>query len=451
MKIIIIGDGKIGYTLATYLAAENHEVTIIDTDLEALKKASETLDVICLRGNGARVSVLQEAGADKADLLIAVTSSDELNMVCCLTAKRIGTERTIARIRDAEYYLELKDIQKDLGIAMVINPELTAAREIANILRFPSASNVELFAGGKVEMVEFKVGKNDIFANRCLAEIEKGIPTNFLVCAVERAGETVVPNGSFVILPEDKISVIGKLESMKKLFRLLGRDTETPDSVMIIGGSRIAYYLVRLLSDTNIKMKIIEIDPAKCDFLYENLENVSIIQGDGTDHSLLDAENISRADAFIPLTGRDEENLILGVYAAACGVPRVIVKNNRIDFPGVAERLGLDCIIRPKTITANHILRYVRAIKNTDGSVIESLYKIAGGTTEVIEFKANQSVKFLKTPLRDIRFKKDVLIAVIVHGGDIVIPHGNEFISDGDTVIIATSQKGITDLNDILD
>ncbi len=452
MNIIIIGDGKVGYTLAEHLAQENHNITIIDKNEEALRRADESLDVMCVKGNGARISVLLEAGIEEADILIAVTSRDEMNMVCCLTAKRIADVRTIARIRDPEYFEEYSALRENMGIDMIINPEYSAAYEIAKILQFPSAINVENFFGGKVRMAEFRIKENDqLLLGKPLFKIAERLPKNILFTAVERGNEIIIPNGDFQFKVGDLLYIMGYVNDCARFFRYLDRMTTKINSVMIIGGGRTAHYLTKIISKEGMNVKIIELNSKKCLELSETLSDAMIIEGDGTNQSILESENIEDVDAFITMMGRDEENLITAMYALDRGVDKVIAMTTRVTLPAIINRLGLDSVVSPKMVTAGYILCYVRGIQNSHGSVVESVYKIAEGKAEVISFQANNSTKFLNTPLRELKFKSETLITCIEHNGKAIIPHGNECIQSGDKVLLVTKDSHvIMDLNDIL-
>lgn len=451
MNIIIIGDGKVGYTIAEHLAKENHNITIIDNNEDALKKADDSLDVMCVKGNGARKSVLIEAGVETADILIAATSRDELNMVCCLMAKKICDIRTIARIRDPEYYEDFSDVQQNLGIDVVINPEYTAALEIANILQFPSAMNVEPFFGGRVKMVEFLVQKNDMLDGFSLSQLGNKWPANTLVLAVERNLEVQIPDGEFTFKEGDRLFVMGQLMSLNQLFRLMHRYVQKVDSVMIAGGGRSAYYLAKIIERLNISIKIIEISNKKCQKLAEDIPYAMIIEGDGTDPDVLEAENIEDADAFITMTGRDEENLITAMYAVERGVDKVVALTTRINLPSIVGKLGLDSVISPKLVTASYIIGYVRGIQNSEGSVVESLYKIVDGKAEIITFIINEQSKIINIPLKDLKIKKGILVACIQRGIRIIVPHGNEMLQAGDKILVVTKNDAIiTSLDDII-
>lgn len=453
MNIIIIGGGKVGYTIAEHLAKEDHDITIIDNNEEVLKKADDTLDVMCIRGNGAKKSVLLEAGVETADVLIAVTSWDEINMVCCLVAKKVCDVQTIARIRDPEYYEEFSDLQQNLGIDLVINPEHAAALETANILQFPSAMNVEPFWGGRVRLVEFRVQEDGLLDGKRLSQLGGKWPDNTLVLAVERNQEIYIPRGEFRFHAGDRLFVMGQIRSLTEMFRMMRRYVQRVNSVMIVGGGRSAYYLAKIIGKLNISVKIIESSHEKCQHLSEELSQAMIIEGDGTDRDLLEAENMEDVDAFITMTGRDEENLVTALYAVERGVDKVIAMMSRVNLSFIINKLGLESIVSPKLITAGHIIGYVRGLQNSTGSIVESLYKIADGKAEIISFVAIKGAKsILNIPLRELRLKREVLIACIQHGSRVIVPHGNEQIQEGDKVLVVTKDDTrILSLNDIIE
>lgn len=451
MRIIVVGDGKVGYTIAEHLVQENHDVVIIDKDEEALRKADETLDVMCVKGNGARKSVLLEAGVKEAEILIAVTSRDEMNMICCLMAKNIAKLKTVARIRDPEYFEEYTELREDMGIDMVINPEYSAANEIANILQFPSAMNIENYFGGKMRLVEFRIAKGDFLVNQRLAKISNKLPQNILIAVVERNGETFIPDGSMEFQIDDKVYIIGQISGIINLFKSLNRYVQKINTVMIVGGGRTAYYLSKIIHRVGMHVKVIEIDPKKCLRLSETLPEVMLIEGDGTNQDVLESENIEEMDAFITMTGRDEENLITAMYALEKGVDKVIAMTTRMSLPTIINKLGLDSVVSPKVVTASYMIGYVRGIQNSRGSIIESVYKIVDGKVEVISFVANSSTRFLDIPLKDLKLKEGILIACIYHHNQVIIPHGNERVQQGDKILVLSdSCYKLTDLNGIM-
>ena len=452
MKIIIVGDGKVGFTLAEHLSQEEHDVTVIDTNDDALRRASESLDVMCVKGNGASISALRESGADTADVVIAATSMDEVNMVCCLTAKRLGAKYVIARVRNVEYAAELATLKQELGIDMVINPENATAVEISRLLRFPSAANIETFYRGRVELIGFRVQEGDFIVGHPLsAQSHKLQELPMLMCAVERCGEVTIPDGSFVPQAEDRLYLIGQPSGLTDFFKLLGRYTPRLKDVFLVGGGRIAHYLTAILEHLGMRVKIVERSMDRCRHLSEVLPRTMVICGDGTDQELLEQENISAADAFVALTDRDEDNLIISLYAMQQGLKKVVAKSNRQNYAGIARAVGLDSVISPKFITANQILQVVRGMQNSKGSVMNALYRIAGGHAEAMEFLANDTTRNLGIPLKDLGLKKGILIAVLVHQNRIIIPDGSSILSQGDTVIIVSRNHGILDINDIYD
>lgn len=450
MNIIIIGDGKVGYSLAENLSNEGNNVKIIDKDPEALRKANEYLDVMCIKGNGVSTKVLMEAGISECDLLIAATASDEMNMVCCLTGKKLGANHTIARIRDPEYADELTLLKKELGLNLVFNPERAAAREIARMLRFPKAMNVEVFAKGRVEMVEIRVTESMPIAGMLVRDISAKISPSILIGAVSRNNEVIIPKGSFRVEADDTIHVVGRMNNISGFLKQIGLYHQRLKNVMIIGGGRIAYYLTKALEETGMRVKIIESDQDRCIALSELLPHAIIINGDGSDDSVLQSENLSEMGAFISLTGRDEDNFMTALLAEQAGVPKVVAKINRSNYIGVIKNAGIDSVINPGQITTNLILRYVRGMKNALGNPIESLYRIVDNQAEAIEFTVNENIRLLDVPLKNLKLIEGVLVAVLVRKNDIIIPHGDDVIQLGDSVILISKDKKVTSLNDII-
>ena len=452
MKIIIVGDGKVGFTLAEHLSREEHDVTIIDTSDNALQKASDTLDVMCIKGNGASLTALKEAGADTADLLIAVTNLDEVNMVCCLTGKRLGAKYTIARVRNFEYTAAQGMLKMGMGIDLLINPENDTAVEISRILRFPSAANIETFYRGRVELMSFRAREEDFFIGQPLSALSRKVrDLPILFCAAERNEEVLIPDGSFVPQVGDKLYLIGAPLGLHGFFELMGRYAPKIRNVFVVGGGRITFYLAALMERMNMKVTIVERKEERCRQLSELLPHTLVINGDGTDQELLESENMAANDAFVALTDRDEDNLIISLYALQKGLKKVVAKCNRQNYTGIVQHLGLDSVISPKLITAGHILQVVRGMQNSKGSVMNALYRIAEGGAEAAEFAVNGTTRHLHTPLKDLRLKRGVLIAVIIHQGQVIIPVGSSVISSGDTVIIISRGMVILDVNDIYD
>ena len=450
MKIIIIGTGKVGFSLAEQLLNEKHDITIVDTQDSALRRATDALDIMSVKGNGVSTDTLREAGAEDADLLVAATNSDEVNMVCCLTAKHLGAKYTIARIRNPEYNLGLHELKKNMGIDMVINPENATAVEISRLLRFPSAANIETFCRGRVELMGFRLQEGDFLVNQPLHALSAQVKQlSLLVCAVDRDGEVTIPNGSFVPQVGDKLYLIGRPTSLDQFFRLLGRYSPKVKTVFIVGGGKISVYLTAILEKMKMRVKIVELSEKRCRLVSEMMPRTTVICGDGTDQELLESERMSAADAFVALTDRDEDNLIISLYAMQQGMHKVVTKCNRQNYTGIARAVGLDSVISPKLITAAQILQLVRGMQNSQGSVMNTLYRIADGKTEAMEFTIGPSTRHLNVPLRDLHLHKGILIAVIMRDGEIIIPEGSSCIQEGDSVIIISRDRPIQDLNDI--
>ncbi len=452
MRILVVGDGKLGHTLAEHLAREGHDVVIVDRSDEVLQRSEDTLDVMCVKGNGANATTLMDAGADKADIIIAATAGDETNMLCCLIAKRLGAKYAIARIRDPDFNESLNILQRELDIDMAINPERATAQEISRLIRFPFANNIESFAKGRVEMVEFRAQERDVVVGyplKVLARKLQGLP-QVLYAAVEREGRVLIPNGDFVIHAGDRVHVAADMVTITAYFRFLGKNSLRVKNVMLLGGGRISYYLARMIAPMGVHVHMIEINEQKANMLSESLPEVNVIHGDGTDQELLEQEGLKQMDAFVALCDRDEENLMAGLFAVAQGVPKVIVKNNRVAYADLINAMGLDSIISPKSITCANILRYVRARANGMGTKVEKLYRLMDGKAEALEFIARASDPYIGIPLRDLSVRPGTLVAVIVRHGKVIVPFGNDHIESRDSVVIIACQSGIGDLNEVI-
>ena len=451
MRILVVGDGKVGHTIAEQLTREKHDVVIIDQDDEVLTKCEDTLDVICVRGNGANAKVLLDAQADRADILIATTASDETNMLCGLIAKRLGTKYIIARIRDPEYNDSLTLLQRELGIDMALNPERATALEIGRLLRFPFASNIESFAKGRVEMVEFRAQEHDVVTGHALKDLARmrGLP-QVLYAVIEREGRVIIPTGDFIIQAGDRVHVAGDMVTITNYFHYLGKNSLRIRRVMLLGGGRISYYLAKMLVPMGIRVSMIEINERKANHLSELLPEVNVIYGDGTDQELLDQEGLKDMDAFVTFSDRDEENLMTGLFAVRQGVPKVIVKNNRVAYADLINSLGLDSVVSPRSITCANILRYVRGRVNSEGTKVERLYRLMDGKAEALEFIARAGDPYIGIPLKDLRTRPGVLVAVIVRKGQVIVPFGNDHIEAGNSVVILSRDSGIKDLNEVI-
>ena len=450
MKIIIIGDGKLGFHLAENLSREDNDVTIIDKNPEALRKADGRLDVMCIKGNGLSTSVLLEAGVQEADILIAATNSDEMNMVCCLTAKKLGAQHTIARIRDPEYADELSQLKMDLDLDMVINPEQAVAGEIARLLEFPSAANIEVFAEGRVVMMEMKVTRDMPIAGMSLKEMTRRGSLPILIGGVLRGETVIIPRGDFVMREGDLLYIVGRPSKVIQFFRRAGVHVQKVKNVMVMGGGRIAYYLAKFLEEMEVGVKIIEIDEHRCIELTEMLPDALIIHGDASDESVLHSENLENMGAFISVTGRDEENLIAALLAKQYGVPKVVAKINRINFSAAIKNLGIDNLVSPKITTANYILRYVRGLQNAANNPVKTLYRIMEGRAEALEFTADRHTRFLDVPLKRLKVAPGILVAAIVRQNEIIIPYGNDVIKERDNVILIAYDTILSDLNEMV-
>lgn len=450
MKIIIVGCGKVGTTLAEQLNRENHDITLIDCDSEALQSISDSTDVMSVTGNGAVYQVQMEAGIKEADLLIATTNSDELNMLCCLIAKKAGNCHTIARIRNPEYSAEINYIREELNLSLAINPELAAAREIARLLRFPNAIKIELFAKGRIELLKFLIPKDSILDRMKVMDVVSRLKSNVLICAVERGDDVVIPDGNFEMRGGDKISFIAPHADCAEFFRKAGIENNAVNSAMFVGGGKLTVYLAKALADTKMKIKIIEQDEDRCRILSELLPHAMIIHGDGSDQKLLLEEGIRQTEAFASLTGFDEENILLSLYAASQSKAKLVTKVNKIAFENVINALNLGSVIYPKMLTADIILQYVRAMQNSMGSNIETLYKIVADKAEALEFRVRGDSPVLGIPLEKLKTKNNLLVACINRNGRIIMPRGKDTLEAGDTVIIVTTHTGLNDLKDIL-
>lgn len=450
LKIIIVGCGKVGANLVDQLSKEGHDITVIDKKAEKIQDITNTYDVMGLVGNGASYSTQMEAGIEETDLIIAVTDSDELNLLCCTVAKRVGKCAAIARVRTPDYSEETGYLREQLGLALIINPELEAAREVARILYLPTALEVNSFAHGQAELVKFKVPEGNLLNGLSLAYLGKNITNDILICAVERNGEVYMPNGDFVLQSGDVVSFVSERHIARDFLKQIGLATRQVKDTMIIGASKAAYYLAKELLNMGISVKIIEKEKENCEILSVKLPKAIIINGDGTDPDILKEEGIETVQSFIPLTGIDEENIMLTLYAKQVSKAKVVTKINRVNYKQVINNLDLGSLVYPKYITSEAIIAYVRAKKNSMGSNIETLYHMFDSRVEAIEFIVEENSKVSGVPIKDLKLKKDVLISFINHNGHIIIPTGNDEIEDGDTVMIVTKNTGFTGIDDIV-
>lgn len=451
MKIIIIGNGKVGFAIAKQLSHEGYEITIIENKPQVLNLTMNVLDVVGVHGNGCNYDVLKEANVEQADLVIAATSSDEVNIISCLLAKKMGADHTIARIRNPEYVRGLRMLKEDLGLSMQINPEQTAAREIVRSLSFANSIKVSSFAKGRMELAEIKIHEGNPLCNQTIYQIDSALKSQVQFVAIQRDGEAIIPDGRTILLKNDKVTLTATAKQLEKFLCETGIiEHRAIHEIMIIGGGKITFYLAPMLMEMGIAVKVIEIKRERCEELVERFPLLTVIHGDGTDHELLLSENLEEMDAFIALTDNDEENVITSMYASSHGVPRVLPKVNRIALGFLLEKLGLENTITPKNLTANQIVQYVRAMQNTLGSSVESLTKIVDDQVEVLEFRVRENCRFINQPLKDIKFKKGILLSNILRKGKATIASGNSTVSLGDTVIIISQLHGLREINDVL-
>lgn len=450
MKIIIVGCGKAGVSLADTLNKENHDIVLIDKDGEKLQSVTDRIDVLSIEGNGASLQAQHEAGIADADLLIATTNSDELNLLCCLIAKKAGNCSTIARIRDPEYYKEARYIKEELNLSMVINPEQAAAEEIVRLIRVPAAAKIDTFARGRVELMTTVIPENSALNGMMIQDMESRLHNRVLVCVVERGNNVSIPSGRFRLKAGDTMSFIVPKRGLAFLEAAGLNVNNRISSVMIIGGGKIGYYIAKTFEESGISVKIIERDFNRCQELSELLDRAIIINGDGTDQQLLLEEGIADVDAVCTMTGLDEENIMLSLYAASIGGAKLFTKVDRITFRDIIRKMDLGCIINPTNITADSIVSYVRAMNNSMGSNVQTLYKIAGGSAEALEFNVGRKSSVTGKPLMNLHLKDNILVACINRNGRVITPNGQTIIEPGDTVIVVTTRSGLNDLEDIL-
>ena len=451
MKIVIIGDGKVGFAIAKQLSQEGYDLTIIENKPQVLNLTMDVLDVVGVQGNGGDYDVLKEAQVNQAELVIAVTSSDEINIISCLMAKKMGADHTIARIRNPEYVKGLRILKEDLGLSMQINPEQTAAREIVRSLSFPNSIKVNSFAKGRLELAEIRIREENSLTKKTVHQIDKSLKSKVQFVAIKRNDNVLLPTGNTVIELNDKVTLTGSTKQLKKFLSEIGIiQKRTVHEIMIIGGGKITFYLIPMLLDMGIEVKVIEIKEDRCMALVEKFPQITVIHGDGTDHELLLSESLREMDAFIALTDIDEENVIISMFAHNHGVPRVLPKVNRVSLGFLLEKLGLENTITPKNLVTNQIIQYVRAMQNTLGSNVESLIKIVDDRVEILEFRVRDNCKFIDKQIKDLKLKDGILISYIIHKSIPKIANGNSVISLGDTVIITSHLKGLRDINDVL-
>lgn len=448
MRIIVIGCGTIGKTIIEHISKEGHNIIIIDSDKFTVEKLIEKYDVLGVVGNGASLEIQQEARVKNADLVIAVTSQDEINILACLVAKKLGAKSTIARVRNPEYRVQSEIMKDELGLSMIVNPEEETANEITNMINLPTISKLEHFAKGLVNLVEIIIEEENPLIGETLYSMSKKINTKVLICAVERDNEVIIPTGNFQINKGDRISFTAESTSLRSFLRELNLIKSPLKKVMIVGGSTTGYYLANNLLKNHCKVRLVEVDEAKANELAEKLPNASIIFADGTKHNVLLEEGIESSDAFVALTNVDEENIIVSLFANKVGVRKVITKLKRDTLVGMTDDLGIANKVMPKEVVANKIVSYVRAIANKRGSNVITLYKLVNNQIEALEFLAKKKEKYYNKPLKELKIKENCLIACIIREGKVIIPNGNDYIQQNDNVVIVTRHKNFDDLAD---
>lgn len=449
MNLVIIGAGKVGETLIENFVKESHDITVVDVNPATVQYVVNRYDVMGVVGSAVERQILLDAGVDKADFFIANTSRDEMNILCCVLARKLGAKRTIARVRDPEYFKEMENMREFLGLDFAFNPELNTAVEISQVLKFPSAKNVENFAGGRARMAEFDILEGNPVIGKTLKEISKEFGNNVLFGIVSRGEKVYIPHGDFVVEQGDVVYIIAPETELIAFCKKIKIFKPRAKSVFIIGGGKIAYYLSKELLSSGVSVKIVENDKERAEELSELLPSATILLGDGTDHELLEEESIKHSDACITLTGMDEENVIISLYAKQCGVEKSVTKVDRSSVLNMVKMLGLDTVVSPRMVIANDIIRFVRANQNVGGGGINTLYKIHE-QAEAIEFTVSENFSAKDIPLKNIAIKENVLIGGIVRGDEFILPSGDSKIKVGDRVIIVTEQKQIAELSEIL-
>ncbi|MBQ7769604.1 MAG: Trk system potassium transporter TrkA [Clostridia bacterium] len=450
MNVIIVGCGRVGMTLAEKLNDDGNAVTVIDMLPAKVNEITQQIDVMGVVGNGATHTTLLEAGIKDTDLFIAVTNSDELNLLCCMVAKKEGDCQTIARLKNPQYSNEAEYLRRELGLAMVINPEYVAAQEIARVLHFPSAIKIEPFAKGHVELIKFRLPKDNAIVGMSVKEVIMKYRANVLVCTIERGDDAYIANGDFVFAEKDVVSIVASVKSAHEFFVSINCKGHSIKNVLVAGGGVITHYLCGILQKSGISLKIVEKDEKICEELAADFPKFDIIHGKPSDKELLLEEGVKQAGAFVALSNLDEENILLSLFAREVNDGKIVTKINRTDYDSIVKRLDLDTVVTPKNVTADSILRYVRATKNAQGSNIETLYNIIEGKVEATEFIIKENSPIINIPLAQLKFKENVLVASIFRNGDVIIPRGNDVILPGDSVVVVTKTVGLSDIADVL-
>ena len=451
MNIIIVGCGQVGQTLAEQLNKEGNNVTVVDTEIEKVKAITGKIDILGIVGNGAYHSTLLEAGVSKADLLIAVTGSDELNLLCCVIAKKVGNCRTIARVRSHEYSKDAAYLKNELGLAMVINPEHAAAEEVARILRFPSAINIDTFGKGRVELLTFRLPDDNRIVDMSVREVASKYKSDVLFACVERGDEAYIVKGDFVFQAKDAISIIASPANAQDFFKKIGYKTQAVKNAIIVGAGETTHYLASMFRPKELSIKVIDKNRKLCEMMSQEFPHLTVINGDYQDQETLREEGIESAAAFIALADHDEENILMSLFGRSKSGGKIITKINRLDYDDVIRRLDLDTVVYPKNLVSDRIIRYVRATANTHGGNIETLYNVIKGKVEAIEFVIRNNARIAGVPISKLKLKPDVLIGAVLREGNVLIPRGQDTIEVGDSVIFVTKAMSLRSVNDVLE
>ncbi len=449
MKIIIVGCGKVGTSIATELNSEGHQIRLIDVNRAAVTRLSDSIDAMGIEGNGATYETLKEAEVSSADLVIAATARDEVNLYTCLLAKNSGAKNTIARVRNPEYTNDLFRVKDAMGLSMSINPELTAALEISRLLRYSGALEIDSFSKGAAELIKIEVPQGSMVADKAISriDIQKG---KVRVCTVERGNEVYIPNGDFVIRAGDKISIVSKPEVAAKFFKKASISIGRCRDVIILGGGKISFYLAQKLLKTGADVKIIERNQQRCEELAATLHDAVIIHGDCMDQDLLLSEGVDRTDGVVALMDYDEENILISMYVNSVSKAKVITKVSNSSFDNIIAQLRLERVIDPKSIAGEYIARYIRAMQNSMGSNVETLYRLNEDRVEALEFRAKSTTRLAAIPLSQLNLRDDLQVICISRRGKVILPTGSDCIMPDDRVVVVTKHKGLSDLDDIL-
>lgn len=451
MKIVIVGCGNVGAALAEQLCREGHNITVVDEKEELVQNITNTCDVMGFVGNGAVYSVQEEAGAGDADLMIAITGKDELNLLCCLIAKKAGVRHTVARVRNPVYYQEIAYLKEELGLSLVINPEYAVAAEMARLLKFPSALKIDTFAKGRVELIKYRIEADSMLADMQLKDVRNRFKNTVLICIAERGEEIYIPDGDFTLQAGDIITIVAASAKIAAFFKEIKVPTTSAKQVMIVGGGETSFYLAEQLLTMGIKVKIVDSSPERCEELSELLPETMIICGDGTDRDLLLEEGVAQTDAFVSMTNFDEENIMLSLFAKSLSKAKLITRLHRIAYDEIIESMNLGSVVYPKYVTSESIVKFVRAMHKSMGSDIEALYSLCENRVEALEFLIRKDCPIAGIPLQDLKLKKNLLVCSINHKGTIISPGGQSTIAEGDTVVVVTTHTGLHDIRDILE